>query len=79
MWRGIASLPAAEQLCGQMMKLAHIGMTLVGTIMSDERAFSAMTFVKNFIRSSLAAHLPLCMKMKLKKDGLSSFPYQLLP
>jgi hypothetical protein len=75
MWRGIASLPAAEQLYGQIMKLAQIGMTLVGTIASDERAFSAMTFVKNSLRSSLTAHLPLCMRMKLQDEyGLSSFP-----
>jgi hypothetical protein len=79
MWRGIATLPAAEQLYGQIMKLAKIGMTLVGTSVSDERAFSAMTFVKNSLRSSLITHLPLCMRMKLQEEyDLSSFPYQLL-
>jgi hypothetical protein len=80
MWRGIASLPAAEQLYGQIMKLAQIGMTLVGTSVSDERAFAAMTFVKNCLRSALTTHLPLCMRMKLQEEyDLSSFPYHLLP
>jgi hypothetical protein len=80
MRRGIASLPAAEQLYGQIMKLAQIEMTLVGTSVSDERAFSAATFTKNFLRSNLATHLPLCMRMKLQDEyGLRSFPYHLLP
>jgi hypothetical protein len=80
MWRGIATLRAAEQLYGQIMKLAKIGMTLIGTSVSDKRAFSAMTFVKNPLWSSLTTHLPLCMRMKLQEEyDLSSFPYHLLP
>jgi hypothetical protein len=78
MWWGIASLPAAEQLCGEIMKLAQIGMTLLGTNMSNERAFSAMVFVKNCLQSTLTTHLPLSMKVKEEYD-LSSFPYSLLP
>jgi hypothetical protein len=80
MWRDIASLPAAEQLYGQIMKLAQIGMELVGASVSDERAFSAMTFVEHFLRSSLTTHLPLCMRMKLQDEyGLSSFLCHSLP
>jgi hypothetical protein len=79
MWRGIASLPVTEQLYGQIMKLAQIGMTLVGTSVSDERAFSAMTFAKNFLWSSLTRHQPLCMRMKLQDEyDLSSLPYHLV-
>jgi hypothetical protein len=53
--------------------------------MSDERAFSAMTFVKNCLQSMLTMHLPLCMRMKVQEEydlssfDLSSFPYSLLP
>jgi hypothetical protein len=47
---------------------------------SDERALSALSFVKISLWSSLTTHLPLCMRMKLQEEyDLSSFPYHLLP
>jgi hypothetical protein len=58
------------------MRAARLGMTLVGTSVADERAFSAMTFVKNVLRASLSTTLVLCMRMKLQEwFDLESFPY----
>jgi hypothetical protein len=53
MWGGIEALPSSDALYGEIMKAARLGMTLVGTSVADERAFSAMIFVKNVLRACL--------------------------
>jgi len=79
MWHGVDALPNSSNLYGEIMRLAKLGMTLVGTSVIDERAFSSMTFVKNCLRASLTTHLPVCVRMKLQEEyDLDSFPYHLL-
>jgi hypothetical protein len=74
MWRGIDALPNSEVLYGEFMRVAKLGMiigchmTLVGTCVMDERAFSTMTFVQNCLRARLTTHLPLCVRMKCRRS-----------
>jgi len=76
MWTRVSQLPAAQELYGETMRAAQMGMTMVGTSVMDERAFSAMTFIKNRLRSSLSKNLQLCMRTKLQRHfDLDSFPY----
>jgi hypothetical protein len=64
---------------GEVMPLAKVGRTLVGTSVMDERASFAMTFVRNCLRASSTTHLPLCVRMKLQEEyGVQTFPYFLL-
>jgi hypothetical protein len=53
---------------GELMRLAKVGMTLVGTSIIDERAFVTMTFVQNCLGANLRTHLPLCVRMKLQEE-----------
>jgi hypothetical protein len=66
LWRGIESLPNSGVLYGEIMRAARLGMTLVGTSVADERAFSCMTFIKNNLWTRLSTNLALCMHMKLQ-------------
>ena len=50
LWRRIEALPSAQELFGEIMRAAQMGMTLVGTSVCDERAFSAMSFPKSLLR-----------------------------
>jgi hypothetical protein len=61
------------------MRAARLGMTLVGTSVADERAFSCMTFIKNNVQTRLSTNLALCMHMKLQEwFDLDTFPYHTL-
>jgi hypothetical protein len=66
MWRRVQSLPSAATLYGETMHAAKPGMTMVGTSVMDERAFSAMLFVKNHLRAKLTKDLKLCMRAQLQ-------------
>jgi hypothetical protein len=79
LWRAVEALPASTSLYGEIMRAARLGLTLVGTSVCDERAFSAMTFIKNVLRTSLSTNLALCMRMKLQQwFDLDTFPYHAL-
>jgi hypothetical protein len=77
MWRKLSSAGLnSENQVGEFMKLARVLMTVVGTSVSDERAFSAMTFVKNSLRSSLEEHLEACVRVKEQTlFDLTTFPH----
>jgi hypothetical protein len=67
MWRGIDALPNSDVLY-RVMRLAKLGMTLVGTSVMDERALSTMILVKRCLHASLRTHLPLYIRMKLQEQ-----------
>ena len=76
LWRRIEALPSAQELFGEIMRAAQMGMTLVGTSVCDERAFSAMSFLKSLLRASLSTNLALCMRLKLQDEfDHESIPY----
>jgi hypothetical protein len=77
MWRKLSSAGVnSENQVGEFMKLARLLMTVVGTSVSDERAFSARTFVKNSLRSSLDKHLEACVRVKEQTlFDLTTFPH----
>jgi hypothetical protein len=78
-YKVIDALPNSDVLYGEVMRLAKLGMTLVGTSVMDERAFSTMTFVNNCLRAILTTHLPLCARMKVQEEyDLETFPYSAL-
>jgi hypothetical protein len=79
MLRGIDALRNSDVLYGEVMRLAELGITLVGTSGMDERAFSTMTFVKNCLRARLTTPSPLCVRMKVQEDyDLETCPYSAL-
>jgi hypothetical protein len=76
MWRRMEQLPAAATLYGETMRVAKLGMTMVATSVMDERAFSAMSFIKNRLRARLTKSLQLCMRAKLQQHfNVDTFPY----
>jgi hypothetical protein len=77
MWQRISrGGDSAVNQIGEFMKVARLLMTIIGTSVGDERAFSAMTFVKNRLRASLEQHLELCVRVKEQSlFNQENFPY----
>jgi hypothetical protein len=64
---------------GVVMRLAKVGITLVGSSVMDERAFYTMFFVQSCLRVSLRTQLPLCVRMKLQEEyNVEMFSYFVL-
>jgi hypothetical protein len=74
--RALRTAPNAGTLCSETLRLAKVGMSLIGASVEDERAFSAMTFKKNCLRATCTTNLPLCVSIKLQKEfEYDSFPF----
>jgi hypothetical protein len=60
----------------QRYLLALIVVSMVVLFKGDERAFSAVTFVKNSRRNSLETHLEACVRVKEQTlFDLTTFPH----
>ena len=66
---------AAEVQLSEYIKLAKLSMTVVGTSVNDERAFSAMSFVKSPERNRLDEHLEVAVRAKYQ----GQFTYETFP
>ena len=68
---------ASDNQIGEFIKFANLLMTVTGTSVGDERAFSAMGYVKNCWRSSLDKNLELCVRVKGQTlFNVDNFPYE---
>jgi hypothetical protein len=47
--RALRTAPNADTLRSETLRLAKVGMSLIGASVEDERAFSAMTFIKKLL------------------------------
>jgi hypothetical protein len=62
-WRIFSKIHGAPRV-SEWLKLARLAMCMVGGSVEDERAFSALAFVKNKQRNALNVHLELCVCLK---------------
>lgn len=75
LWQRMTTVDAAEVQLSEYVKLAKIAMTVVGTSVNDERAFSAMSFVKSPERNRLEEHLEVAVRAKYQ----GQFTYETFP
>ena len=66
-----------RQTCSEWLVVASIALMMVSGSVADERAFSAMNFIKNVLRNRLHVNLEACVMM-YAQDMLTtaSFPYE---
>jgi hypothetical protein len=64
-----------SQALSEFIKLAKLALTVVGTIVNDERALSAMSFVKTPEKNGLDKHLELAVRAKYQ----GQFTFQKIP
>jgi hypothetical protein len=66
-------------LYGEIIRAARLGVSMVGTIVADERAFSCMTFVKKQLADTSVDKLGPLHAMKLQEwFDLVTFPHHTL-
>jgi hypothetical protein len=76
LWHALNTVPNADTLYSETLRLAKVGMTLIGTSVENERAFSVMTFIKNCLRATCTTNMSLCLRMKLQNEfEHDSFPF----
>ena len=75
LWQRMTTSDATEVQLSEYITLAKLAMTVVGTSMNDERAFSAMSFVKSPERNRLDEHLEVAVRAKYQ----GQFTYETFP
>jgi hypothetical protein len=76
LWRHLDSNVNLAKAFGEYVKLAEIAMIHVLGYVEDERAFSALTFLKDKVRNKLDDHLPVVIGMHAQQVyTLANFPY----
>ena len=75
LWQSMTTSDAAEVRLSEYIKLAKLAMTVVGTSVNDERAFSAISFVKSPERNRLDEHLEVAVRAKYQ----GQFTYETFP
>ena len=74
-WRALSNSPGQADAISEWLKLGHLCLAQVHGSIEDERAFSAMGFIKNKTRNS-QQHLNVAMRFfKQPWFTLDSFPY----
>ena len=75
-WKLMTDNPVWRIAVSEFIKVGEIALTMVGGSVEDERAFSAMSFLKNTLRNRLDTHLEVCMRLKMQDHyTVSDFPY----
>jgi hypothetical protein len=75
MWSMLTQSEHGEAELSDFIRLAKLALTVVGTSVNDERAFSAMSFVKTPERNGLGRHLELAVRAKYQ----GQFTFQTFP
>ena len=75
-WSLLSAVPFYQTAISEFIKVGEIALTMVGGSVEDERAFSAMNFLKNKHRNRLDTNLAVCMRMKMQNlYSLNTFPF----
>jgi hypothetical protein len=75
-WRSMSSFEVIPQKCSEWIKVAKIALTMVSGSVADERAFSAMNFIKNDLRNRLDTNLEACLLTYMQDMfTTATFPY----
>lgn len=77
-WRDLQQIPALRVACDEWLTFARLALTIVPGSVEAERAFSALTYIKNSMRNRLGhEHLNACMLAFTQHwFDISTFPYK---